>query len=155
MALTRGIRRSAFLVTALVTAGVLGSAPAAADLGDYLWERRPLLLFAPTNQDPRLTETLSRIEATRCEFDDRQMVLGVMVAAGPSTLDGQAITAEEAQRLAERYAVDPNAFAAVLIGKDGGEKYRVDQVPELGLVYTVIDGMPMRSRETGAESGGC
>jgi len=155
MALTRGIRRSAFLVTALVTAGVLGSAPAAADLGDYLWERRPLLLFAPTNQDPRLTETLSRIEATRCEFDDRQMVLGVMVAAGPSTLDGQAITADEAQRLAERYAVDPNAFAAVLIGKDGGEKYRVDQVPELGLVYTVIDGMPMRSRETGAESGGC
>ncbi|ANW67154.1 hypothetical protein MMUR_07920 [Mycolicibacterium murale] len=155
MALTRGIRRSAFLVTALVTAGVLGSAPAAADLGDYLWERRPLLLFAPTNQDPRLTETLSRIEATRCEFDDRQMVLGVMVAAGPSTLDGQAITADEAQRLAERYAVDPNAFAAVLIGKDGGEKYRVDQVPELGLVYTVIDGMPMRSRETGAESRGC
>lgn len=155
MALTRGIRRSAFLVTALVTAGVLGSAPAAADLGDYLWERRPLLLFAPTNQDPRLTETLSRIEATRCEFDDRQMVLGVMVAAGPSTLDGQAITADEAQQLAERYAVDPNAFAAVLIGKDGGEKYRVDQVPELGLVYTVIDGMPMRSRETGAESGGC
>lgn len=155
MALTRGIRRSAFLVTALVTAGVLGSAPAAADLGDYLWERRPLLLFAPTNQDPRLTETLSRIEATRCEFDDRQMVLGVMVAAGPSTLDGQAITADEAQRLAERYAVDPDAFAAVLIGKDGGEKYRVDQVPELGLVYTVIDGMPMRSRETGAESRGC
>ena len=155
MALTRGIRRSAFLVTVLVTAGVLGSAPAAADLGDYLWERRPLLLFAPTNQDPRLAQTLSRIEATRCEFVDRQMVLGVVVPEGSSTLDGQAMTAEEAQRLAERYAVDPNAFAAVLIGKDGGEKYRVDQVPELGIVYAVIDGMPMRSRETGAESGGC
>jgi IS4 transposase len=155
MTFTRGIRRSAFLVIVLVTAGVLGSAPAAADLGDYLWERRPLLVFAPTNQDPRLTQTLSRIEATQCEFADRQMVLGVVVADGPSTLDGQAITAEEAQRLADRYAVDPNAFAAVLIGKDGGEKYRVDQVPELGLVYTVIDGMPMRSRENGAESGGC
>ena len=78
----------------------LGSATAAADeLNDYRWERRPLLLFAPTDSDPRLVETLSRIEASRCDFVSRDMVLGLVVTEGNSTLDGRAIGADESRRL--------------------------------------------------------
>ena len=43
----------------------------------------------------------------------------------------------------------------VLIGKEGGEKLRVNDVPDLATVYAVIDGMPMRSREVGADPGRC
>jgi hypothetical protein len=43
----------------------------------------------------------------------------------------------------------------VLIGKDGGEKLRVNDVPNLATIYAVIDGMPMRSAETGADPGRC
>ena len=120
---------------------------AAAELGDYLWKRRPLLLFAPMENDPRLVETLDLIEASRCDFIDRDMVLGVVVADGKSTLDGQVMDVNESKRLAKQYAVGADAFAVVLIGKDGGEKWRSNAVPDLQTIYDAIDGMPMRSSE--------
>jgi hypothetical protein len=43
----------------------------------------------------------------------------------------------------------------VLIGKDGGEKLRVNNIPDLQTIYAVIDGMPMRGREMSADPGRC
>lgn len=145
------------LMFAVVLAGVaFGSATAvAAELSDYRWERRPLLVFAPTDSDPRLLETLNRIESSRCEFISRDMVLGVVVAEGTSTLDGQAVDASASHQLRDRYTIGENAFRVLLIGKDGGEKRRVDDVPDLGAIYTLIDGMPMRNREMAADPGRC
>lgn len=154
--MARSVVRSALVLTVLVMTAALGSATAgAAGLGDYRWERRPLLLFAPSNSDPGLVETLSRIEATRCDFLARDMVLGVVVAEGASTLDGQVIDREESQQLVKHYAIDEQAFTTVLIGKDGGEKLRVNDVPDVRAIYAVIDGMPMRSREMSADPKRC
>lgn len=83
------------------------------------------------------------------------MVLAVVLTGGSSTLDGAAMDPGESQRLRQRYAVTPDAFTVVLVGKDGGEKWRTDDVPDLKVVYSVIDGMPMRSRETSSDAGGC
>ena len=127
----------------------------AAELSDYLWTNRPLVMFAPTDSDPRLGETLSRIAASRCDFVDRDMVLGVIVADGTSTLDGQTIDPNQAQQLFSQFGIGPNGFSVVLIGKDGGEKLRVNGVPDLQAIYAVIDGMPMRGREMGADPGQC
>lgn len=156
MSVKRTGLRLALVLAVLLSGAVLGAATAgAAGLDDYLWERRPLLVFAPTERDPRLVETLRRIDASRCDFADREMVLGVVVAEGTSRLDGQVIPAGESRQLADDYAVGDDAFAAVLIGKDGGEKLRINDVPDLQRIYAVIDGMPMRSRETGADPGRC
>ena len=43
--------------------------------------------------------------------------------------------------------IDRDQFAAILIGKDGGEKYRRYDVPELDGIFALIDGMPMRQDE--------
>ena len=159
MAKNRSARRltlSALALIVLLAGSVPGSASAVADeLGGYRWERRPLLLFAPKNSDPRLVETLSRIEASRCDFVDRDMVIGVVVADGNSTLDGQVIDADESQRLTKRFAIGEDTFSALLIGKDGFEKLRVNEVPDLQAIYAVIDGMPMRNREMRANQGEC
>lgn len=144
------------MLVVLVMSTVLGSATAmAAELSDYRWESRPLLVFAPEASDPRLVETLKRIDATRCDFTGRDMVLGVVVAEGDSTLDDQAVDADESRRLMDQFAIGDNAFSVVLIGKDGGEKFRVNGVPDLRTIYAVVDGMPMRSREMGADPGSC
>jgi phospholipid/cholesterol/gamma-HCH transport system permease protein len=45
--------------------------------------------------------------------------------------------------------------SVVLIGKDGGEKLRVAGIPDLQAIYAVIDGMPMRARETSANPSRC
>ena len=79
------------------------------------------------------------------------MVLGVIVADGASTLGGQAVGTDQARRLRTQFGIGPNSFSVVLIGKDGGEKLRVNGVPDLQAIYAVIDGMPMRQRETGAD----
>ncbi|PND58731.1 hypothetical protein CRM90_04905 [Mycobacterium sp. ENV421] len=156
MAVKRSIFRWTVVLTVLLMSGALGSATAmAAELGDYRWERRPLLVFAPAHSDPRLAETLSRIEATGCDFASRDMVLGQVLATGDSTLDGQPVDAEQAQRLRTQFAVDTQAFTVVLIGKDGGEKLRVTGVPDLQRIYAVIDGMPMRGNEIRANPGRC
>ena len=150
------VRRLALMLVVLVASTAPGSAAAAAaELSDSLWERRPQLVFAPTGIDPRLVETLRRIEATRCDFDSRDMVLGLVVAEGTSTLDGHAIDVDESRRLMNQYAIGDNTFSVLLIGKDGGEKLRVNEVPDLQSIYAVIDGMPMRSREMGADPSQC
>ena len=144
------------MVLLVTSAAALGPAQAmAAELSDYLWERRPLLLFAPTESDPRLVETMRRIEASRCDFAERDMVLGRILAEGTSTLDGRVLDSNQAQRLVSKFGISTNSLIVVLIGKDGGEKLRVADVPDLQAIYDVIDGMPMRARETSANPSGC
>ena len=149
--------RSTLTVIFLVTsAAALGPARAmAAELSDYRWERRPLLLFAPTESDPQLVETMRRIKASRCDFVDRDMVLGRIVTDGTSTLDGHVVDPNQAQRLASEFGIGSDSFSVVLLGKDGGEKLRVAGVPDLQAIYAVIDGMPMRARETSANPSRC
>ena len=127
----------------------------AAELSDYLWQRRPLLVFAPTDNDPRLVETMRRIAASRCDFADRDMVLGRIVTDATSTLDGNMVDTNQAQRLRSAFGIGANSFSVVLIGKDGGEKLRVNDVPDLRAIYAVIDGMPMRGSEMSADPGRC
>lgn len=143
------------LVLLAVGAALMPARAVAAELGDYLWVGRPLLVFAPTDSDPRLVETVRRIEATRCDFVDRDMVLGLIVAGGISTLDGQVVDTSQAQRLLSEFGIGAKSFSVVLIGKDGGEKLRVNDVPDLEAIYAVIDGMPMRGREMSADPGRC
>lgn len=156
MAVKRSTVRSTVVLAVLLISAALASATAtAAELGDYRWDRRPLLVFAPDAGDARLTETLRRIEATRCDFADRDMVLGQLLATGGSTLDGQSVDAEQSQRMRGQFGIDASAFTVVLIGKDGGEKLRVTEVPDLRQIYAVIDGMPMRGNEIRTDPRRC
>ena len=83
------------------------------------------------------------------------MVLGLIVTDGTSTLDGRVVDAGQARRLLSEFGIGANTFSAVLIGKDGGEKLRVNDVPDLAAIYAVIDGMPMRGSEMSADPGRC
>ena len=127
----------------------------AEELSDYLWQGRPLLVFAPKASDARLVETMRRIDASRCDFADRDMVLGRILSEGPSTLGGDVVDTNQTQRIRSEFGIAPDGFSVVLIGKDGGEKLRVNDIPELQAIYAVIDGMPMRGREMRADPDRC
>ncbi|MDR9436792.1 MAG: DUF4174 domain-containing protein [Thiohalophilus sp.] len=138
-----------WLASALILLAQVGitSTLTAGQLSDYEWQNRPLLLFAPDSDDPRLQQTRTRLDQHRCELDDRQMILGEFVAQGQSRLAGKPVTGQTAANLRERYGIEPGQFAVILIGKDGGEKYRLYEVPELDGIFALIDGMPMRQNE--------
>jgi hypothetical protein len=48
-------------------------------------QKRPLLLFAGDEGDARLQRQLAAVEATRDRFDERDMVLVVVLTRGPPT----------------------------------------------------------------------
>ena len=83
------------------------------------------------------------------------MVLGRIVTDATSSLDGNLIDAEQAQRLRSAFGIGANSFSVVLIGKDGGEKLRVNDIPDLQAIYAVVDGMPMRGSEMSADPRRC
>jgi hypothetical protein len=149
------IRIALAVIFLTASALLLPARAAAAELSDYLWQSRPLLVFAPTDSDPRLVDTMGRIAASRCNFADRDMVLGRIVTDGTSSLDGDVVDTNQAQRLRSAFRIGANSFSVVLIGKDGGEKLRVNDVPDLSAIYAVVDGMPMRGSEMSADPGRC
>jgi len=57
---------------ALAAALVLALPAAAADLGALRWEKRPILVFAPSADDPRLAEQLARFEAAEAALAERR-----------------------------------------------------------------------------------
>ena len=113
----------------------------------YRWKKRPLLLFAGNEEDSRLRHQLSSIEATRDRFDERDMVLIVILGAGRSRVEGRGLTTDDADRLRASYEVERREFALRLVGKDGSVKRRSPDVVPMDEIYDLIDAMPMRQQE--------
>jgi len=136
-------------ISLILLGALLGTAAhvSAAQMSEYVWQSRPLLLIAPSIADSRLQQNRQNLQQRSCELGDRNMIIGVILEQGQSRLDDQPISPSDASTLRERYAIDRDQFAAILIGKDGSEKYRYYDVPELNDFFALIDGMPMRRDE--------
>ena len=124
-------------------------------LSDFGWKYRPLLIFAKDHQSPDFTDALDEFARRKCELNDRDMVVGVIVSQGRSTLDGREISGPEAAAIRREYGITNERFATLLIGKDGGEKLRLHETPDPDTVFALIDSMPMRQREMAANSSDC
>jgi len=119
----------------------------AIQLTDVEWQKRPLLLFAPQHDSIHLQETQQLLQQNSCDLDDREMIISIIVSQGTSSIDQKPISMEYATKLRNQFGVPTEEFAVLLLGKDGGEKYRRYQVPELDEIFSLIDGMPMRQDE--------
>ena len=53
------------------------------------------------------------------------------------------------------HSIKNERFSILLIGKDGGEKLRSHEIPDLDTLFALIDGMPMRPREMSANFSDC
>jgi hypothetical protein len=116
-------------------------------MNDFRWSKRPLLLFAADEGDDRLQRQLAAVEATRNRFDERDMVLVVVLTRGTSRVEGRPLGPDHADRLRASYGVPEGSFALRLVGKDGGVKRRAEQVVPMDEIYDQVDSMPMRQQE--------
>jgi uncharacterized protein DUF4174 len=108
------------------------------NIASMRWERRVLLLIAPTAQDAGLTAQRRVIAGWKAEGEARDLsiveIVGGKVAGATDT----------GASLRRKYRLPADAFAVILIGKDGGEKLRsASPIPATVLEQT-IDAMPMR-----------
>lgn len=130
-------------------AAALGASPAAsAGLDAYFWKARPVVVFAPAAADARAADQLARLRAERAALDDREMPVFVVTGRQVTTLSGgRPPSALAAADLRRAYGVKDDAFAMILIGKDGGEKFRTAEPVPAGRLIGLVDDMPMRRRE--------
>lgn len=104
-----------------------------ADLSEFRWKKRPVLVFADGDEDPAFIEQLALLQARADDLLARDVV--VLVDTDP------------AARSALRLKMRPRGFMLVLVGKDGGIKLRKPFPWDVREISRSIDKMPMRQRE--------
>ena len=120
---------------AFVFAAVFAATATAEDdpLAPYLWEARPVIVFADSPKDPRFVSQVERLHEAAAEMAERDVIL--------LTDTDPAANGSLRQRL------HPRDFQILLIGKDGQIKYRRPHPVSAEDVIRQIDRMPMRRRE--------
>ena len=103
------------------------------NLNDFLWEKRPIVVFADTDRDPAFIRQLELLEARSAALDARDVV--ILTDTDPDALSPL------------RKKLRPRGFMLVLIGKDGGVKLRKPFPWSVRELSRAIDKMPMRQQE--------
>ena len=106
-------------------------------LEEYLWQKRPVIVFADSEFDPSFVEQIELLEAGLEELEARDVV--ILKDTDPT------LTSELRKELR------PRGFAIVLIGKDGGVKLRKASPWDVREISRVIDKMPIRQQEMRAQ----
>ncbi len=117
------------------------------------WPHRSVLFFAPTN-DASVKQFLLESLMNECELNDRDVVTLVIAEDGftfPDSLKEEL----DLHNLAQRYQVKKGEHTAILLGKDGEEKYRWGADTDWQFINQLIDGMPMRKQEMQRQTSPC
>lgn len=104
-------------------------------LDEYLWEKRPVVVFANTPNDLLFKRQMELLADGAEQLEERDVVVIVDTDAD----------AEETTDL--RKKLRPRGFQLVLIGKDGQVKLRKPRPWTVRELSRVIDKMPMRQQE--------
>jgi hypothetical protein len=130
---------------AALSSALIAGAAEMTSIDSYRWNNRVLVMFAQPG-DPLVAA--QRDEMMRYEPDlvDRDLV--VFAVIGNERIEpvfGRSPPDEQAAALRKHFDVATDAgFAALLVGKDGGVKWREDRPAGHEELFQLIDAMPMR-----------
>lgn len=111
-------------------------------LEKYKWKNRVVLLFAPDYEDQKLKKQLAAIKLAEQGYKERS--IRIVTCATDSAV---------VQALRNRFEINSNQFLFLLIGKDGSEKMRSEEMVTPLVFFSFIDKMPMRRWEIDGEVG--
>ena len=123
--------------------------PKRIDLKNYRNNSRLWIVFAPSSEDKRarLQQKLWSKAERGNHLKERDLVAFKVFEKGESRVNESQISESAAKSLRTKFRVPKGAFRAILIGKDGGEKYRATKPVTSQMVFGMIDAMPMRKQE--------
>jgi hypothetical protein len=102
-------------------------------LDQYLWEKRPIVVFADTPEDLLFIRQMELLNAGQEELAERDVVI---------------LTDTDSAEISPlRKKLRPRGFQLALIGKDGKVKLRKPRPWTVRELSRVIDKMPMRQQE--------
>ena len=119
----------------------------AMDLIQFQWRHRLLFLFAPDASHPNFAKLHNEIAEQMDETKERDLVIFEILEQGASWMDAAPLDRQMAISIRKKFAVPPQDYTVVLVGKDGGVKLKRDEYVSLAAVFGLIDSMPMRQNE--------
>ena len=117
-----------------------GTAPLAAadvDLADFVWTRRPLVVFADNPADPAYIQQMLLLAEDAAALAERDVVL--------------IVDTDPAARTALRQKLRPRGFSLVWIDKDGSVRLRKPSPWTVREIVQAIDKTPLRLEEIGKD----
>lgn len=103
------------------------------DLNDFLWLKRPVIVFADSPADPRVVEQLDLLRAREAPLLERDVVV--------------IVDADRREGSALRDTLRPRGFMLVIMGKDGEIELRKPSPWDVREISRTIDKMPLRQQE--------
>lgn len=134
--ITRPKPRMPAQAVAVLAVLMLAAAPAQAGA------TRPLYVFAPSADDPRLATQRATLASAAAGLAEREMP--AIVIAGDSVAGSGA----RASALRARFGIAVAQFRVILVGKDGGVKLSSPSPVTAATLFSLVDAMPMRRQET-------
>ncbi|MDW7690712.1 DUF4174 domain-containing protein [Flammeovirgaceae bacterium SG7u.111] len=116
-------------------------------LSQYQWENRLLLVFAKEKSDEQLLALKKQLKAEADELKGRDILVFYFFQDNSGEFEGKKLDEKEVEKLWKSYLPSREVTTLLLIGKDGGEKYRKTKGFDLNEIFSLIDGMPMRRQE--------
>ncbi|AXC10457.1 Methylmalonyl-CoA epimerase [Acidisarcina polymorpha] len=118
---------------------------------------RPVLVFAPNAKDASFATQQKLLEQYADDMMDRNLLyIPVLIkqTGFEKPLDAPFVLLKETEinAIRSRFRVDASDFAVVLVGKDGGEKYRSRKPVSVLKLDDLVDAMPMGGQEKRARS---
>lgn len=105
------------------------------DPAEFLWQARPLLVFADTAADPTYLEQIAELRR-----DPASLRLRDVVVISDTDPDAGSVW---------RRQLRPRGFSLVLVDKDGQVKQRKPTPRSVREITRAIDNFPLRRQETG------
>jgi hypothetical protein len=109
------------------------------DLSEFLWIKRPVVVFADSPADPRYAEQIERLSESLDMLIERDVV--ILTDTDPAASSPL------------RQKLRPRGFMLVLVGKDGGVKLRKPHPWTVREITRSIDKTPERQREIDQKRG--
>ncbi|MEP0521610.1 MAG: DUF4174 domain-containing protein [Hyphomicrobiales bacterium] len=115
-------------------------------LNNYAWKKRPIIVFAPSEDDKFLLKQRANLWPHLEALEERDIVIIEIRRGTVHFVLGESVTLR-AGELRRHVALMENRFGIVLIGKDTSVKLRRAKPVTARALFDLIDSMPMRQQE--------
>ncbi|MGB5982831.1 MAG: DUF4174 domain-containing protein [Nonlabens sp.] len=119
------------------------------ELSEFKWENRLLVILSTESNISHGAHQLKEFDNLTQELADRKLRLLKITPDSVQTFDYsiQPIKKAKESGLWSKFASDNKEFEVMLIGLDGGIKFRSKQLVNAQDIFDRIDSMPMRKSE--------
>lgn len=116
-------------------------------LQTFQWEKRLVLLFAPSPTHKIFKKQLALLLKNQRGLKERHILVIQLFGRGQSKVGKRLVAKTVAISYRRQLKLSKKSYTFILIGKDGGVKLRKNELVQKKELFGLIDSMPMRQQE--------